>query len=267
MELRDAKSSDKALVLEFCKNTFSWGDYISDVWDNWSTEENLLVLTEKEIPLAISHGSFSDEQVWIEGIRVNENFRRKGYAKKLILKLESIAKKKNCKISKMLIEENNKNSLKLAKSLNFHVEDIWNFYSLLPMKDNFKVNVKKASLNQNIINLILSNTSSYVRSWRWLPLSENIIINLINENRIFYSEQDGTINAIAILRESDHFEKTLLITIVYGTEKGIKQMIKYFQNLAEETERIQILTKIKNFPKIDSLEKKISFCLLEKNLL
>jgi GNAT superfamily N-acetyltransferase/uncharacterized protein YfcZ (UPF0381/DUF406 family) len=269
MELREAKSSDKTRVLEFCKNTFSWGDYISDVWDNWSSEGNLLVITENEIPVAISHGSISDEQVWIEGIRVDENFRRKGYAKNLILKLESIAKKKNCKVSKMLIAENNQNSLNLAKSLNFHIEDIWNFYSLLPMKVNFKINVKKANLNQSIIDLILSNTSSYVRSWRWLPLSENIIINLINENRIFYSEQDETVNAVAILRESDHFEKTLMITVVYGTEKGIKDMIKYFQNLAEETdnERIQILTKIKNFPKKDSLEKKFSFCLLKKNLL
>jgi len=268
MELREAKYSDKTQVLEFCKNTFSWGDYISDVWDKWSSEENLLVLTEKEIPVAISHGSISDEQVWIEGIRVHENYRRKGFASHLVLELETIAKNKNCKVSKMLIAENNQNSLNLANSLNYHLEDIWNFYSLIPKKINYKTNVKKASNNQSIINLILSNTSSYVRSWRWLPLSKNTINNLINENRIFYSEQDGIINAIAILKESDHFEKMLMITLVYGNERGINDIIKYFQNFTKETdnERIQILTKLKNIPKINNLEKKFSFCLLKKQL-
>ena len=33
METRKAKPSDKKDVLEFCNTTFSWGDYISNVWD------------------------------------------------------------------------------------------------------------------------------------------------------------------------------------------------------------------------------------------
>ncbi len=269
MELREAKFSDKTQVLEFCKNTFSWGDYISDVWDNWSSEGNLLVLTEKEIPVAVSHGSICDEQIWIEGIRVNENYRRKGLASHLVLELESVAKNKSCKVSKMLIAENNQNSLYLASSLSYQIEDIWNFYSLIPKKINCKINLKKVTNNQSIIDLILTNTSSYVRSWRWLPLSKNTIDDLINENRIFYSEKDSIVNAVAILRESDHFEKTLMITLVYGNERGINDIIKYLQNFAIETdyERIQILTKLKNFPKIINLEKKFSFCLLKKQLL
>ena len=32
--------SDKKAVLDFCKNTFSWGDYINDVWDYWILEGN-----------------------------------------------------------------------------------------------------------------------------------------------------------------------------------------------------------------------------------
>ena len=132
----------------------------------------------------------------------------------------------------------------------------------------FPTNVKKATNNQSVIDLILSNTSSYVRSWRWLPLSKTTINNLINENKIFYSEQDGIINAVAILLPSEHFEKTLMITLISGNEDGINNIIKYFQNFALESdnERIQILTKINNFPKNNNLEKKYTFCLLEKQL-
>ena len=94
MIIRKAKASDKSKVLDFCKNTFSWGDYIVDVWDYWIVEGNLLVLTENKTPAAICHSSFFDKQVWIEGIRVNEKFRKKGFAKKIKTKVYNYSKQK-----------------------------------------------------------------------------------------------------------------------------------------------------------------------------
>ena len=38
---RLAQSSDKKDILNFCQYTFSWGDYIHEVWDNWIIEGNL----------------------------------------------------------------------------------------------------------------------------------------------------------------------------------------------------------------------------------
>ena len=134
--IRKAKASDKNTILEICKTTFSWGDYIADVWDYWVLEGNLLVLTENKTPVAICHSSFFDKQVWIEGIRVNEKFRKKGFAKNLVLKSESLAKNKNCTVSKMLIATNNKKSLNLANHLSYKQESIWNFYSLIPKKSD-----------------------------------------------------------------------------------------------------------------------------------
>ena len=92
MKIRKAKPSDKAEVLDFCKSTFSWGDYIEDVWDYWILEGNLLVLTIKDIPVGICHSIHTGQKEnWIEGIRVDPNFRRKGVARKMIQKLELLA--------------------------------------------------------------------------------------------------------------------------------------------------------------------------------
>ena len=33
--IRNALGSDRNDILDFCKNTFSWGDYIDQVWDLW----------------------------------------------------------------------------------------------------------------------------------------------------------------------------------------------------------------------------------------
>ncbi len=94
MKIRKAKPSDKAQVLDFCKFTFSWGDYIAEVWDYWILEGNLLVLTIKDIPVGICHSFLTDpNEIWIEGIRVDKNFRRKSIATKMINESEFLAKK------------------------------------------------------------------------------------------------------------------------------------------------------------------------------
>lgn len=268
MIIRRAKVSDKSIVLEFCKNTFSWGDYIADVWDFWKLEGNLLVLTEKNTPAAICHISFFNSQVWIEGIRVNKKFRKKGFAKNLILKSELLAKNKKCTISKMLIATNNKKSLNLANNLNYKNESIWNFYSLIPKKSDIKTNVKTAIKNKKIMNFLLSNSLYYVKSWRWIPLTKHNINHLIKEKRILYTKHYGIMDAIIIFTESEHFEKTLMLTLICGSKNGIKEIIRYFQNYAikNNIERIQILTKTKTFPKIKNLDKRFSFCLMKKEL-
>jgi hypothetical protein len=43
-KFRAATVQDKDYVLDFCKNTFRWGDYIDRVWDIWISEPNSLFL-------------------------------------------------------------------------------------------------------------------------------------------------------------------------------------------------------------------------------
>lgn len=269
MEIRKAISSDKNIVLEFCKNTFSWGDYISDVWDHWISEGNLLVAIIEKTPVAICHSSFlGNEQIWIEGIRVKKNLRRKGLAKNLVKHSEIIAKKNNCKITKMLIESTNKNSIKLAENLNYKNETKWDFYTLLPKKNVTSNDLKFASDENKILNHINKLTSDYVKSWRWIPLSRDIISTLINKEKILVLEKNETLDGLAILAASEHFDKTLMITLVSGTNEVLYKILSYIQNFAfiKNYKRIQILTKLDPLPNHEGLEKKFSFFLMKKVL-
>ena len=225
-------------------------------------------MIENNNPVAICHSSFFDKQVWIEGIRVNENFRKKGFAKRLVLKSESIAKNKNCVISKMLIETNNKKSLNLADYLNYKKEETWNFYSLIPKKSYKKPKVTVAINNTNIINFLLTNSTSYVKSWKWIPLTKTNIDSLINEQRIIYTTYNDKINALIIFTESEHFEKTLMLTLISDSVNSSNEIITYFKNYAidKNIKRIQILTKTIILPKIENLDKKFSFCLMKKEI-
>ena len=256
--IRDATSSDKIRVLEFCKNTFSWGDYVQDVWNYWIKEGNLL-LFEKKFPLGICHAFFSKDQIWIEGIRIDPSFRRCKIASSLVEHAESLAKEKNCTFSYMLIDTENSNSMKMAISLDYDVFQTWNFYSLLPKKNlDFDI--------QFVASLDSQKFSHYVKSWRWIPLDDDVSSVLCKEKKIITSRVDG-IESFAIFGDSEHFEKTLIVTLFSGSRNSCLEIILFLQNHAFENNynRIQILTKEHLlFP--DYLEHKLSFHLMKKLL-
>lgn len=256
--IRNATSADKVYILKFCKNTFSWGDYIQDVWDYWFSEGSLLV-AEESVPVGICHGVFFKEQVWIEGIRVDPTFRRKGVASKLVNKIESLSKGKQIKFSFMLIDTKNKPSLEMAKILNYKIFQTWNFYSLSP-----KQNIHHQISFGNVISE--NQFDHYVKSWRWIPLDQQKLNFLNSKNCIIYSGNEDN-KTIAILEDSEHFKNTLIVTLYAGAENNINNMISFLQNYGFEKnyQRLQILTK-EDLPNYKGLDLRLSFHLMQKLL-
>ena len=256
--IREANALDKISILKFCKNTFSWGDYVEQVWDFWLSE-GYLFLGEKQSPAGICHAFYSENQVWIEGIRVDSRFRRQKIASDLITHAEVIGKEKKALISYMLIDAKNSTSLLMANSLNYDVYQTWNFYSLDPkINPNHNVCFER-SLNRQFY-------SHYVKSWRWLPIDDNTLLSFYEHNTIVKSSM-GDKNSLAIFVASDHFDKTLIVTLFSNSNDSTLQILSFLQNYAidKNYERIQILTKEK-LPTFDSLEYKISFNLMKKTL-
>ncbi|KAF6242321.1 N-acetyltransferase [Nitrosopumilus sp. b1] len=268
MQVLNALKSDKNDVIKFCKNTFSWGDYISEIWDYWYLEGNLFVVRENNSPVALSHASISKKyrQVWIEGIRVNPNFRRKGYASSLIQHSEKQAIKNDCLSSFMLIETNNKNSLELSKKLGYVIKETWNFFSLLPEKP-ISSQIEFINTNTKIFDLMRSLELFYVDSWRWYPLNDQQLSRLVENQQIIYSN-DNNEYSVAVITSSTHFAKTMIVTLLFGNDLGIKKLLDYSKHLAntQNFKRIQVLTKLNKINNSQVIIKKLSFYLMWKKL-
>jgi len=256
--IRDAIISDKISILKFCQNTFSWGDYIEHVWDFWLSE-GYLFLAENQNQVGICHVFFSSDQIWIEGIRINPNNRRQKIASDLVTHAENIGKEKNILFSYMLIDTDNTASFSMANSLNYNIFQTWHFYSLDP-----KINLNPKVSFERIFDRQLC--SHYVKSWRWLPIDDATISLLIEQKRIIKSTLPDN-NSFAIITDSDHFNKTLIVTLFSYSDDSTLQVLSFLQNYAinNDYERIQILTKEK-LPPFDSLDYKISFYLMKKSL-
>ncbi len=258
LRIREANNLDKISVLKFCKNTFSWGDYVEQVWNFWISEGHLF-LGQKPEPVGICHAFYSDNQVWIEGIRIESTFRRQNVASELVKHAEIIGLAKNLSFSYMLIDTENSVSISMARSLNYELFQTWNFYSIEPRNNsNYNVTFEK-SINSK-------SFPHYVQSWRWLPIDDVTLKSFYEQNRIVNSSIDNK-NSIAIITESEHFDRTLIVTLFSNSDESVCEILSFLQNFGWEKnyERIQILTKEK-LPNFDSLEYKISFHLMKKFL-
>ena len=86
--VRRAQPADKEAVLSFATQTWDGWDYIPEVWDDWlvATDGVLLVATSQadDRPIALTRlAVLSDEEGWLEGIRVDPAVRGRGVATNL----------------------------------------------------------------------------------------------------------------------------------------------------------------------------------------
>jgi len=254
--IRKATAIDKEHITKFCKNTFSWGDYIQDVWDFWFKEGNLFVL-ENTLPIGVCHAYYLDNNVWIEGIRIHPSHRKQGLASQLVLHIESLAQKRGIETSSMLIDVENNSSLQMAQNLGYVISEKWNFYSLVPKQ-----------FNTCSVRFGLPDTLTipyYVKSWRWLRLNNAKLLDLLNNNQVICCDKSDD-PSLVIISNSEHFEKTMLITLYSGSNDNDHDLLSYIQNLCFRNNyyRIQILTKNTLAP--STAEYRLSFNLMSKLL-
>lgn len=98
MRVRRVREGDRGFVLGYCQDTFGWGDYIGDVWDDWQSDGGFLACEDcapasssPPGPVGVCHMHMSPGQAWIEGIRVHPQHRRRGIATFLVREAEQMA--------------------------------------------------------------------------------------------------------------------------------------------------------------------------------
>lgn len=265
MKIRRAKKADKEQILSFCKHTFRWGDYIDRVWDKWLAEKNLLAIEEKGKAVGICNAGLAANQLWIEGIRINPDFRRKGYASRLIIASEALAKRKKFRISRMIIAANNHRSLSMAKSLGYKLEDKWWLYNLVPKKH--KTTAKIATSAKNLKSLIKSNT--YSASWNWLPLNSSSLAKLVKRGLVITYSTNKKIQAIGIWDKNSRLDNNVMqLGYLNGTKQGMESILRFVQNKAheEKSDRIQVLAQNMIKLNMKGLDRRMLFCLVKKDL-
>ena len=250
MKIRRATKSDKEEVLRFCINTFEWGDYIDQVWDLWyldrsgillvaEDEENIIPNERRSLVIAVSHVSLcpDKERIWLEGIRVNPNYRRRSVATQLLSKMISYGKEQGAKEASAMVADTNIASQLMMERNGFEVISKWSYYSIdnIPKivdkvkKPRSKVaTLKDTEMIGNYLRrseVFKSAGETYVNSWRWYPLDlcSSTLTDLIKNEKVLLTGNDP-IEGIAIINKDKLWnqKKNNSFQIVYLDAPGVK---------------------------------------------
>ncbi len=119
-EVRSAQAEDKDIVLAFCTHTWDWGDYIDRVWDEWlvDTQGELFVAVTDGRPTGVAHlRMVNATDAWLEGLRVDPNYRQQGIAKALNVAMLEGAIRRGATNARLVTESTNVGAIHLMESI------------------------------------------------------------------------------------------------------------------------------------------------------
>ena len=239
--------------MDFCINTFEWGDYIDRAWDNWIREPSgLLLVCETPLSSFISKSNLvgiihilqcSNNSLWIEGLRINKLYRNNGFATALINHSIDYGIKNNLNECCALVSKGNFASQKMLEKLGFLKLFDCNYYNIKLEKLGFTGKKLSAFTNMPSLKLIIKtpqladvpkilrylsnpNTTEYIDnryfdSWRFykfnMDYSNLILLIKSDELLIILNEDDGIVGLVMIktIVSHDSSDKKSVIQISY----------------------------------------------------
>lgn len=108
--IRRATAADKPAVVAYTTDTFSWGDYISRVFDDWLAADDgglLVAEAEGEVVGMVRGLMLSPREAWLQGARVHPDHRRRGIGSLLNDHIRDWARDQGAAVARLLVEEDN----------------------------------------------------------------------------------------------------------------------------------------------------------------
>jgi N-acetylglutamate synthase-like GNAT family acetyltransferase len=300
LKIRRAQQNDKDEVLKFCVNTFDWGDYIHHVWDSWYSDPNgQLIIAEYEseeyikqlntgrkssTTVAVSHVHLcpNRKMIWLEGIRIRSDYRRRHVATELIKKMLEYGIEQGTEESAAIVSANNVRSQLLMQSNGFVKVSKWNYFSGHKTHNSLSTNGTKIRIadleDSNSIFKYLKSSEifklsgeSYVDMWRWYPLDFTTLHHLIANKIVLVAENvDSTIIGVVVVNKYDGEQFQILYLDTNANQLSVlKHLVIYAINLdylkIKEHERLQIFSP--KVPFVHSVMKYIGINQCEEFLL
>jgi ribosomal protein S18 acetylase RimI-like enzyme len=164
--VRPARADDREAVLAFTARTWGEdGDYIDAVWERWLGDESgVLLLAERAgVPLAMAHlRMLSEDEAWIEGVRVDPQVRRQGVGRVLISRTLVAARERGAAVARLFTDADNLAAQALFTRFGFvRVAELVR-YAAEPLE---------ASASGDLPSLTTPGPDDFERIWSWLEQS------------------------------------------------------------------------------------------------
>ena len=107
--VRPARREDKRAIASFTKDTFDWGDYVAERWDDWlDADRSLMVVATDgdDVAIAMARAQLlSDRELWLQAARVHPDHRGEGIGGRMNAQLIVWGRAAGARIARLLIED------------------------------------------------------------------------------------------------------------------------------------------------------------------
>ncbi|NND01951.1 MAG: GNAT family N-acetyltransferase [Acidimicrobiia bacterium] len=172
--LREARPTDKEQLAPWTLHTFAWGDYVVDSFDDWRAhpQSHVLVAADStDEPVAIARGvMLSGDELWLQGVRVHPDWRRRGIASGLGSALQEWGTAQGAKVAQLMTEDWNEAAREQAIGIGFRQTARW-LRAFQPTEHSGRRDVSKVQPAETLRRAGLAEAGPAYLAWSASELS------------------------------------------------------------------------------------------------
>ncbi len=261
LKLRDARDTDKDVVLDFCRNTWrGYGDFIHQVWDEWirARKGRFIVAEIEGRPVGIAKISdFGRGEIWLEGLRVDPRYRRKGIAKAINQEVIRTLKRIKPRAVRFCTDQSNRISRRIGTEYGFRVVARFKFYWQKPRRGRVRGKVANLIDAGAIYDFIVRSRFLQLSSglvaegWVFREFSRRLLRSYLNEGRVYIIRKQGFLRGVAIYPIDDK-DGVITLGFVDGDQSSIKMLVRNCKYLGARAamEYCSVVVPTRFFPRI-----------------
>jgi ribosomal protein S18 acetylase RimI-like enzyme len=261
--LRAARAEDKPDVLAFCERASEEGDYVASAWDGWLVDASgaLLVAEDAGRPVGIVHlRRLGDQEGWLEGLRVDPSFQRRGIGDRLVAAVVDAARERGAWFVRLFTSSDNVPAQRLFGRLGFEQVAQFVTYEAEAVGGAIAAAVAAGASLRSALPDELDALWAFLRASNLVPLNGGLLLDgwtarsitplLMQErleaDRVRLLEEWSMIQGMAIVehRAVSRRGPTLHVQYIDGTAEGIGRLALALRELAAQVSLDRVVISV-----------------------
>ncbi len=237
LEIRRARPEDRDAVLAFCAHTWSDGDYIGEVWEEWQADEigPLLVGVLDGRPVALEKISpTSADEVWLEGMRVDSAYRGRHIARTMFLYALEWARRYGARQVGLTTASNNLPIHHMVEAAGMHRVGGFAPLSATPLEGEVDAEQLAPETRAEAWSALKqwgTWGNLYCDDWAWVVLTPERLEKHARSGELWgVRGPDGRLQAVAMAQKTG--ENSVLLGFLDGEETGVSRLATEMRRLA-----------------------------------
>jgi GNAT superfamily N-acetyltransferase len=239
--MRDARPGDKAAVLAFTRRTWGeYGDFIPRVWDSWIGDRGgrFIVAELDGVPVGTAKiTDFGGGEIWLEGLRVNPEYRGKGIARAINVEVIRTLGRMRPRAVRYCTGRTNWGSRHIGSRFGFEIAVRMRYYWMKARAGRLRGQFARPRDASEIYDFIRTSKSIGMTSglvaegWIFRELTPRLLATYIRQKRVMVIKRSGTVAGAAIYPMEKN-DATLTMGFIDGDPAAVKALAANCPRLA-----------------------------------